>query len=110
MPTIGLVMDMIRKMPLVAIGFFDSMSIRPCASRCATRPLRATSVTAPEKLFGVDVTLNEFVDTPETVGGHSDVLGLRRGRRRGKRPDECGQEQENEQRTKTRWPTAAVAS
>ena len=32
----------------VDIGFFDAMSITPCASRCARRPLRPTSVTAPE--------------------------------------------------------------
>ena len=50
-PTIGLVIDMIRKMASFCIGRFDSMSIRPCASKCPMRPLRATSVTAPENDF-----------------------------------------------------------
>ena len=52
-PTTGLVIDMILKIASFCIGFRDSMSIRPCASKCAMRPLRATSVTAPEKLPAV---------------------------------------------------------
>ena len=50
-PTTGLVIDMMRNIVSVCIGFFDSMSVRPCACRCAMRPLRATSVTAPAKLL-----------------------------------------------------------
>ena len=52
-PTTGLVIDMMRKMASFGIGFRDSMSIRPCASKWAMRPFRATSVTAPEKLPAV---------------------------------------------------------
>jgi hypothetical protein len=50
-PTTGFVIDMMRKMVSFCIGFFDSRSISPCASKCATRPLRATSVTAPLKVL-----------------------------------------------------------
>jgi hypothetical protein len=42
---------MMRKMVSFCIGFFDSRSINPCASKCAMRPLRATSVTAPLNVF-----------------------------------------------------------
>ena len=49
-PTIGLVIDMMRKIASFCIGLRDSMSISPCASRCAMRPCRATSVTAPENV------------------------------------------------------------
>ena len=47
-PVTGFDMDAIRKIASFRIGVLDSMSIRPCASKCATRPLRATIVTAPE--------------------------------------------------------------
>ena len=50
-PTTGLVIDMIRNIESVFIGCFDSRSAKPCACRCAMRPLRATSVTAPAKLL-----------------------------------------------------------
>ena len=46
---IGLVIDAMRKSVPVCIGFFASRSIWPCASRCTTLPLRATSVTAPDR-------------------------------------------------------------
>jgi hypothetical protein len=48
-PTTGLVIDMMRKIASFCIGFLASMSIRPCASKWAMWPWRATSVTAPEK-------------------------------------------------------------
>ena len=32
-PVTGLVMEAMRKMASLAIGFFDSMSIKPCASK-----------------------------------------------------------------------------
>jgi adenylyl- and sulfurtransferase ThiI len=47
-PVIGLDIDAIGKMASRAIGRFDSRSITPCASKCVTWPLRATTVTAPE--------------------------------------------------------------
>ena len=37
-----------RKIASFGIAFLDSRSIRPWDSKCATRPRRATSVTAPE--------------------------------------------------------------
>jgi hypothetical protein len=48
---IGLDIDARRKMESFAIGFFASMSARPCASKWTIRPRRATSVTAPETSF-----------------------------------------------------------
>jgi hypothetical protein len=45
---IGFDIDARRKIVSRAIGFFASMSMRPCASKWAIRPRRATSVTAPE--------------------------------------------------------------
>ena len=50
-PTTGLVIDMMRKMASFCIGFLVSRSIRPCASKCAMRPLRATSDTAPANVL-----------------------------------------------------------
>ena len=46
-PVTGLVEEAMRKSVSVVIGCFDSRSIRPWASKWTTRPLRATSVTAP---------------------------------------------------------------
>ena len=45
---IGLDVEARRKMPSFGIGFLDSTSIRPCASRWTILPRRATSVTAPD--------------------------------------------------------------
>ncbi len=50
-PTIGFVIDMMRNIESVCIGRLVSMSATPYALSCAIRPLRATSVTAPEKLL-----------------------------------------------------------
>ena len=50
-PVIGFDIEASRKMPSFGIGFFDSMSISPCASKWAMRPLRATSVTTPDTSF-----------------------------------------------------------
>ena len=47
-PVTGLVIDAMRKTASFVIGFFDSMSVTPVASRCAIRPWRATSVTPPQ--------------------------------------------------------------
>ena len=47
----GFDIDASRKMASVVIGFFDSRSMNPRASKCATLPRRATSVTAPEISF-----------------------------------------------------------
>jgi len=44
-------MEKTRKLAPFCRGLFDSISIRPCASNQAICPLRATSVTAPEKSF-----------------------------------------------------------
>jgi hypothetical protein len=49
-PVIGFDIDASRNSPSFGIGFFDSRSIMPRASKCAMRPLRATSVTAPATL------------------------------------------------------------
>ena len=45
----GLVIDASRNSVSFDIAFFASTSAMPCASKCTTLPLRATSVTAPEK-------------------------------------------------------------
>ena len=50
-PVTGLDIDAMRKIASLRIGVLLSMSIKPCASKCATRPLRATTVTAPEIWF-----------------------------------------------------------
>ena len=50
-PVTGLLIDAIRKMPSLRIGAFDSRSVIPCASKCATLPRRATTVTAPAISF-----------------------------------------------------------
>ena len=47
-PVMGFDIEKMRKMESFAIALFDSRSMAPWASRCAIRPLRATSVTAPE--------------------------------------------------------------
>ena len=47
-PVTGLDIDAMRKIASLRIGVFASMSISPCASKCAMRPLRDTIVTAPE--------------------------------------------------------------
>ena len=46
----GLVIEACRKIESFIIGFRDSTSINPCASKCTMRPRRATSVTAPENV------------------------------------------------------------
>ena len=46
-PVTGLVIDAMRNTASFVIGFLDSMSVTPAASRCAIRPWRATSVTPP---------------------------------------------------------------
>ena len=46
-PVTGLDIEAIQKRPSLGIAFFDSWSMRPCSSKWAIRPLRATSVTAP---------------------------------------------------------------
>src|SRR5438552_4805563 len=48
MPVPGLVVDAMRKAASFVIGFFESMSVTPVASKCAIFPCRATSVTPPE--------------------------------------------------------------
>jgi len=45
--TIGLVMDAIRKIALGVIGAPAALSRKPTACTDATRPLRATTTTAP---------------------------------------------------------------
>ena len=50
-PVTGFDIDAMRKMASLRIGVFDSRSITPCASKWATRPRRATSVTAPASCF-----------------------------------------------------------
>ena len=47
----GLDIDASRKIESFSIGFFDSMSASPCASKCTILPRRATSVTAPDTSF-----------------------------------------------------------
>ena len=47
-PVTGFVIDAMRNTASFVIGFFDSMSVTPVASKCAIRPCRATSVTPPE--------------------------------------------------------------
>ena len=46
-PVTGFDIDAMRKIASLRIGVFASTSIRPCASKCAMRPLRDTIVTAP---------------------------------------------------------------
>ena len=46
-PVTGFDIDAMRKMASLRIGVFESRSMTPCASKCAVRPRRATSVTAP---------------------------------------------------------------
>ena len=50
-PVTGLVIDAIAKIVSFCIGWSASISIRPWASKWATRPRRATTVTAPEICF-----------------------------------------------------------
>ena len=50
-PVMGFDIDARRNSPSFGIGFFASRSIMPRASKCAMRPRRATSVTAPATLF-----------------------------------------------------------
>ena len=45
--TMGLVIDMITKMSSVDMRLPPSMYLCPCALRCTTSPLLATSVTTP---------------------------------------------------------------
>ena len=47
-PVTGFVIDAIGKMVSFRMGASASMFLRPCASKWATRPRRATTVTAPE--------------------------------------------------------------
>ena len=47
----GFVIEAIGKMVSFRMGAFASMSMRPCASKWAMRPRRATTVTAPEICF-----------------------------------------------------------
>ena len=46
-PVTGFVIDAMRNTESFVIGFFESMSVTPVASKCAMRPWRATSVTPP---------------------------------------------------------------
>ena len=48
----------------------------PRASKCAMRPLRATSVTAPETLPRVDVALHGLADALQPLRREADFLGL----------------------------------
>ena len=50
-PVTGFVIEAIGKMVSFRIGASASMSMRPCASKWATCPRRATTVTAPEICF-----------------------------------------------------------
>ena len=75
-PTTGFVIDMMRNIAFVAIGFFASISINPCASRCAMRPLRATRVTAPEKLPASRWRWIKFGDSFQTFGGKANISGF----------------------------------
>ena len=76
------------------------MSIRPCASKCATCPRRATTVTGPGDLVRVDGALDHLADAFEALRGQPHVvrlpgrhLGLGGGRR------EQGGEDENRRQT-----------
>jgi hypothetical protein len=46
-PVTGFDIDAMRKIASLRIGVLCSRSMSPCASKCATRPLRETIVTAP---------------------------------------------------------------
>ena len=95
-PTTGLVIDMMRKIASFCIGLRDSMSIRPCASRCAMRPLPRHERDGTGERAGVDVALHQVVDAMEAFGRETDFLRL--GRRRGCRdgPREHGAEDQND--------------
>jgi hypothetical protein len=67
-PVMGFDIDQMRKMESFAMGFFESRSMDPCASRWAMRPLRMTSVTAPG-VVGIDVSLDCVVDSLEPFTG-----------------------------------------
>ena len=49
-PVMGLVIDAMRKTASLVIGFFESMSVTPVASKCAILPCRATSVQVSYEL------------------------------------------------------------
>ncbi len=95
-PTTGLVIDMMRKIASFCIGLRDSMSIKPCASRCAMRPWRATSVTAPEKVPASMWRLINSVMRCRRSAGEADFFGTRRRRGGHDRPGEHGAEQKDE--------------
>ncbi len=65
-----------RKMPSFGMGRLVSMSMRPCASWCAMRPLRTTIVTAPAMDLGVDVALHGVVDAREPLRREPELLGF----------------------------------
>ena len=73
---IGFDIEARRNTPSFGIGRLLSMSIKPCASRCAILPWRATSVTAPDRAPGVDVPLHGLVNAREALGGSPTSSGL----------------------------------
>ena len=75
-PVTGLVDEAMRKSVSLVIGCLDSRSLSPWASKCTTRPLRATSVTAARDVAIVDMTTDDLVDPVEALGRDADLLGL----------------------------------
>ena len=72
----GFDIDAIRKIVSVCIGFFEAMSMTPCAARCAIWPLRATSVTAPaispasiERCTSSSMRCKRSLEMPTLSGG-----------------------------------------
>ena len=88
-PVTGFVIDAMRKTASFVIGFFDSMSVDAVASRCAMRPLRATSVTPPE-ISPAAMRFDHLGDARETLGRKPHVFGLRR--------DQLGRPRQGQQR------------
>ena len=73
-PVTGLVIEAMRKMPSFRIGVFDSRSIIPCASKCATFPRLRHDRHAAGDLLGADVALDHLVDPLQPLGGQTNVL------------------------------------
>ena len=75
-PVTGFDIDAMRKIASLRIGVFESMSIRPCASKWAIRPRRATSETAPDELFVVDVAAAPLAHPLQALSREADSSGF----------------------------------
>ena len=96
----GFVIEAMRNNVSVRIALPDSISVVPCASKCTTLPLRATSVTAPAKSLASMWALDDGVDALQPLRRKPDFFRLGDRKRRRERLE---REQHAERRSKDQF-------